>query len=163
MSNWVCYLISSLITNQTYIGATNNFEKRLNKHNYGKGAKKTKGQKWIPIVVISGFHHKNACLSFEAGWKRLAKTRSNIKLQPINILSSQNITYISTDTRWNRIVDLLFFIHNVTLIDTKYKLNHNYIHPLCIPFNLTINIYAEDIISILPWPFFIECKNIIFN
>lgn len=153
MADWVCYFIASLNTNQTYIGATNNFEKRLGKHNSGRGAKKTMGQKWIPYIVVTGFHHKCACLSFEAGWKRLATTRANTKLELFNLLN-YNLSYIK-DTRWNRILDLLFFIHHVTLLDTKYMLNYHVIHPINTP-ELTINIYAEDIVSDLPWPYFIK-------
>jgi len=132
---WSCYLICSLDTNQTYIGATNNFQKRLDKHNSGKGAKKTKGQTWIPYVVIDGFHHKNACLSFESGWKRLARTRSNKKLNGICTMTEQSITYLTYDTKWNRIIDLLYFFYHVTLIGTKYRMNcrdYGQINNLCL-------------------------------
>ena len=39
----------------TYVGWTNNFKKRLQLHNSGKGAKFTRGRKWILI-----FKKKNA-------------------------------------------------------------------------------------------------------
>lgn len=156
---WCCYFIASLHNNQTYIGATDNFVKRLNKHNTGKGAKKTRGQTWIPYVIISGFHHKNACLSFESGWKRLAKTRSNKKLDGINLMTSQRLSYIGSDTRWNRILDLLFFLYTVTLEGTKYRMNYFNTAP---PQQLIINIYAEDIVSVLPWPYYVSCNDIIF-
>ena len=36
-------------TNKTYVGYTNNLNLRLLKHNSNKGAKSTKGYKWILI------------------------------------------------------------------------------------------------------------------
>ena len=33
----------------TYVGYTNNLEKRLKLHNIGKGAKFTRGRKWVLI------------------------------------------------------------------------------------------------------------------
>ena len=36
-------------TTKTYVGFTNNIAERLKKHNSNKGAKSTKGYKWIVI------------------------------------------------------------------------------------------------------------------
>lgn len=158
MCNWVCYLITSLDSNCTYIGSSNNQPKRLETHNCGKGAKYTRGETWIPIVVISGFHHKNACLSFESNWKKLSKRRNNSRLYFINEMCNTNYGY-TTDTKWNRIMDLLFFMHNFTLLDTKFRLNYDIRHPLYQPDNLTISIFMEDWIKDLPWPHFVICEN----
>uniref|UniRef100_A0A6C0CAU5 GIY-YIG domain-containing protein n=1 Tax=viral metagenome TaxID=1070528 RepID=A0A6C0CAU5_9ZZZZ len=155
---WVCYLIYSLDTNQTYIGSSNNFLKRLTNHNRGKGAKRTKGQTWIPYIVITGFHHKNACLSFESGWKRLTYNRSNTRLEMINIMANTDLTY-TTLPKWNRILDLLYFLHNVTLLDTKFKINYDIQHIVNQPEGLKIIIFAEDVMSEIPWPYFISIKN----
>ena len=160
--NWVCYCIFSLDSNDTYIGSTNNFEKRLNAHNNNdlsikrKGAKRTKGQTWIPLLIISRFHHKNACLSFEAGWKRLSMRRVNTRLFSINQMTNNNLQYTS-NTKWNRVIDLLYFVYNTTLLDTKFKLNYDMRHPLFQYPDLTLNVFSEGPwICSLPWPAFIS-------
>jgi predicted GIY-YIG superfamily endonuclease len=155
---WVCYMIASLDSNDTYIGSSNDQPKRLYNHNRsGKyGAKRTRGQTWIPIVVISGFSSKNSCLSFEAGWKRLAKSRSNKKLCFINMMSNNSLKYDIKDPRFNRILDLLYFVHNFTFMENKFKINHSMKHDVCIPGTLRLNIFLEEWIKQLPWPFFIK-------
>jgi len=155
---WVCYLIYTIDGNQTYVGSSNNFLKRLNNHNTGRGAKRTKGQMWIPCVVVTGFHHKNACLSFESNWKRLTHRRSNVRLELINIMTKMNLKY-TTVSRWNRVLDLLYFLHNVTLLDTKYKLNHSVDHIVNEPEGLKIVMFAEDFMVDFPWPHFVTIKN----
>ena len=163
MCDWVCYLIMSLDSNETYVGSSNNQPKRLQNHNNNdpnikrRGAKRTRGRTWIPILIVSGFHHKNACLSFEAGWKRLSKKRNNQRLFYINDMTNNSFRY-GQDTRWNRIMDLLYFVHNFTFLDTKFCLNYDIKHPVNQPENMTINIFMEDWISELPWPHFIEVK-----
>lgn len=160
MSDWVCYLIMSLDSNCTYIGSSNNQPKRLDDHNKNdpnttrKGAKCTRGQTWVPIIVISGFHHKNACLSFEAGWKKLSRKRNNQRLYLINEMTNSNYCY-TQDTKWNRIMDLLYFVHNFTLLDTKFRLNYDIRHPVYQPEELSIKIFMEDWIKDLPWPHFV--------
>jgi predicted GIY-YIG superfamily endonuclease len=154
----------SVDSNDTYVGSSNNQPKRLNNHNNNDpsikrvGAKRTRGQTWTPVIVISGFHHKNACLSFEAGWKRLARRRSNKRLKLINEMVGINLCY-SSDTRWNRIMDLIFFVHNFTLIDTKFMINYDIRHPIFQPEELIINVFIEDSIKKLPWPHFISIKD----
>ena len=156
MCDWICYLIYSLSSNCTYIGSTNNFPKCLFTHNRGKGAKYTRCNiPWIPIVTITGFHHKNACLSFEAGWKKLSKNRTNERIAPINIMTNSSYKY-TNDTKYNRIIDLLYFVHNFTLLDTKFKLNHSIKYPVNNPDELAIAIYMEDWIKDFPWPHFIS-------
>lgn len=163
MADWVCYLLMSLDSNDTYIGSTNNPTRRLNNHNNNnnnikrRGAKRTRGQTWIPILIVTGFHHKNACLSFEAGWKKLAKKRNNNRLIILNTMIEQELTY-SQDTKWNRIMDLLYFTHHFTLLDTHFRINYDMRHPLCQPEQLTINVFMEDWICRLPWPHFISSQ-----
>ena len=50
--------------NKTYVGYTNNLENRLNKHNSNKGAKSTKGYKWL-LIYSKKFKTKNEAMSFE--------------------------------------------------------------------------------------------------
>ena len=163
MCDWLCYLIMSLDSNSTYIGSTNNIKNRLNAHNNNdpnikrKGAKRTRGQTWIPILIISGFYHKNACLSFESGWKKLSKKRNNQRLYFINQMTSSNFSY-TNDPKWNRIMDLLYFVHNFTYIGTKFMINYDVRHPINQPDKLKIKIFMEDWIKDLPWPYFIMVK-----
>lgn len=163
MSDWVCYLLMSLDSNCTYIGSSNNQPKRLNAHNNANprikrvGARCTRGQTWVPILIISGFHHKRACLSFESGWKRLSKRRKAERLELINDMCELDLCY-GGDTKYNRIMDLLYFMHNFTLLDTKFKLNWDNKCEVNSPEGLTINIFMEEWIADLPWPYFVESK-----
>jgi len=45
------YMLKSISPSvkKTYVGYTNNLESRLTKHNNNKGAKSTKGYKWVLI------------------------------------------------------------------------------------------------------------------
>ena len=45
----------------TYVGWTNNLKKRLQLHNSGKGAKFTRGRKWILIFKKKCFQKKMPC------------------------------------------------------------------------------------------------------
>ena len=49
---------------KTYVGYTNNLELRLTKHNNNKGAKSTKGYKWL-LIYSKKFKSKNEAMSFE--------------------------------------------------------------------------------------------------
>lgn len=161
MCDWVCYLIFSLDSNETYIGSSNNQPKRLNNHNNNNsdikrtGAKRTRGKLWVPLIIISGFIDSKSCLSFEAGWKRLAKKRNNGRLSFINVMSKSQLSY-TKNTKWNRIMDLLYFCHNFTHYESKFKLNHDMRHPLAQPPIMTVNVFFEKWMIDLPWPYFIQ-------
>lgn len=152
MADWCCYLIRCLDNNQTYIGATNNFPKRLATHNRGKGAKATKGRTWIPVVTV-GFFDKRSCLSFESGWKRLCRRRTADRL--IGLTSQSRHVGYNDDPAWNRIMDLLYFTHNTTFIGTKFMINYDDRHPLFTTF-YTVTWYFEPIVRKLPWPYFVS-------
>jgi predicted GIY-YIG superfamily endonuclease len=160
MCDWVCYLITALEGNATYIGSTNNFERRLNNHNNNNpkikriGAKYTRGKTWMPILIISGFENKNSCLSFESGWKRLSKRRHNKRLYYINEMSNNNFCY-GNDVKWNRIMDLLYFVHHFTYLNSKFKINYDFKHLINQPEQLTIYIFMETWIKDLVWPYFV--------
>ena len=53
---------------KTYVGYTNNLDLRLNKHNSNKGAKSTKGYKWL-LIYSKKFKTKNEAMSFEYNLK----------------------------------------------------------------------------------------------
>ena len=62
---------------KTYVGYTNNLDLRLNKHNSNKGAKSTKGYKWI-LIYSKKFKTKNEAMSFEYSLKNNNKLRKEI-------------------------------------------------------------------------------------
>ena len=70
-NEWYVYLIKN--NNCTYVGATNNTERRIKKHNgeLSGGAKYTasKGSGWKYICIISGFDTKINALRFEWAFK----------------------------------------------------------------------------------------------
>ena len=49
---------------KSYVGYTNNLKLRLDKHNSNKGAKSTKGYKWI-LIYSKKFKSKNEAMSYE--------------------------------------------------------------------------------------------------
>jgi len=50
--------------NKTYVGYTNNLLARLDKHNSNKGAKSTKGYKWL-LIYSKKFKSKSKAMSYE--------------------------------------------------------------------------------------------------
>ena len=62
---------------KTYVGYTNNVEKRLEKHNSNKGAKSTKGYKWL-LIYSKKFKSKNEAMSYEYKLKNNQKLRKKI-------------------------------------------------------------------------------------
>ncbi len=73
------YLIKTVkgFLNKSYVGYTNNFNKRLDNHNTNKGAKSTKGYKW-QLVYKKMFYSKNKALSFEYVLKKDRKERTKL-------------------------------------------------------------------------------------
>ena len=65
------YLIKTLdgFLNKSYVGYTNNIEKRLHRHNSNLGARSTMGYKW-EIIYKKRFYSKNKALSFEYKLKK---------------------------------------------------------------------------------------------
>ena len=70
------YLIKTLegFVKKSYVGYTNNLNKRINSHNSNTGAKSTKGYKW-EIVYKKKFYSKKKALSFEYKLKKNRKQR----------------------------------------------------------------------------------------
>ena len=63
--------------NKTYVGYTIDLMSRLNKHNSNKGAKATKGYKWL-LIYSKKFKTKNEAMSFEYKLKNNRKLRKEI-------------------------------------------------------------------------------------
>ncbi len=74
------YLIITRRLNRyiTYVGYTNNIVKRVNLHNSSKGAKFTKGSKWI-LIFKKKFNTKNIAMKEEYKLKKNYKLRNYLK------------------------------------------------------------------------------------
>ena len=78
--SYFVYVISSDQNSKiiTYVGYTNNLERRLNLHNTGKGAKFTRGRRW-KIIYTEKYATKNEAKSREYYIKKNRKFRNLIK------------------------------------------------------------------------------------
>ena len=65
------YLIKSVssVRPKSYVGYTSDINKRIKKHNENKGAKSTKGYKWI-LIYKKKFKTKNEAMSYEFKLKK---------------------------------------------------------------------------------------------
>tara|TARA_Y100001970_G_scaffold242988_1_gene307882 strand:+ start:329 stop:574 length:246 start_codon:yes stop_codon:yes gene_type:complete len=74
------YLITTKIKNRTisYVGYTNDVNKRLKLHNNSKGAKFTRGRKW-KLVYYKRYNNKNLAMKQEYKLKKNYKLRNKIK------------------------------------------------------------------------------------
>jgi predicted GIY-YIG superfamily endonuclease len=93
----ICYCIQNTNKNKTYIGATNDFSRRIRQHNgiISGGAKSTKGDKWAPIIHISGFIDRHQLLRFEWFWKHCYKSNTRGVFKRIEMLE-----YLLKKTEW---------------------------------------------------------------
>ena len=62
----------------SYVGYTNNLRKRLAKHNASKGAKFTRGRKWIMAYSVS-YDSKSKAMREEYKLKKNYKLRNKLK------------------------------------------------------------------------------------
>jgi len=71
LSSHFVYLIGSKSNNKliTYVGYTNNLEKRLNLHNNSKGAKFTRGRRWF-LICKKNYKSKSIALKEEYKLKK---------------------------------------------------------------------------------------------
>ena len=67
---------------KTYVGYTNNLNLRLAKHNSNKGAKSTKGYKWI-LIYSKKFKSKNSAMSYEYKLKKDKVLRNELLIKSI--------------------------------------------------------------------------------
>ena len=66
------------IKSVTYVGYTNNLKKRINLHNLGKGAKFTRGRRWI-LIYKEKYKSKKEAISREYYIKNNRTLRNKIK------------------------------------------------------------------------------------
>ena len=64
----------------SYVGYTNNYKQRINKHNSSKGAKFTRGRKW-KLAYIKSYKSKSIAMKEEHKLKKNIKLRNMIKLK----------------------------------------------------------------------------------
>ena len=67
----------------TYVGYTNNLQKRIALHNSGNGAKFTRGRKWI-LIYKEKFKSKKEAISREYYIKKNRRLRNKIKNENFN-------------------------------------------------------------------------------
>ena len=80
---YVYMLKSKGIKSVTYVGYTNNLKKRLTLHNTSKGAKFTRGRKWI-LIYKEKFKSKKEAISREYYIKNNRSLRNKIKNENFN-------------------------------------------------------------------------------
>ena len=76
----------------TYVGYTKNLHKRLDLHNQSKGAKYTKGKKWI-IIYKKLYKNKSLAMKYEYQLKKNRIKRNNIKFSYLK--KNENINFTS--------------------------------------------------------------------
>ena len=76
---YYAYMLKSISPgiNKTYVGYTNNLDNRLHKHNSNKGAKSTKGYKWL-LIYNKKFKTKGEAMSYEYKLKKNRIKRKEI-------------------------------------------------------------------------------------
>jgi len=118
MDEWSCYIIKN--RNYTYVGVSNNVEKRLRAHNgeIKGGAKYTtsKGKGWKHICIIRGFPTKIESLQFEWALKHVPPKAGGIenRIKKLEILLNKK--------RWTSKAPLSETMPlTVEWIDIKYK------------------------------------------
>ena len=86
MMYYVYMLKSKSIKPVTYVGYTKNLKKRILLHNSGKGAKFTRGRKWI-LIYKEKFNSKKEAISREYYIKNNRLIRNKIKNENLYITS----------------------------------------------------------------------------
>ena len=80
MPFFVYLIVSNLKKNKkiSYVGYTNNLEKRLSLHNSGKGAKFTRGKKW-KLVYYKKYDSRSIAMRNEFLLKKNYRLRKKLK------------------------------------------------------------------------------------
>ena len=86
MSYYVYMLKSKGSKPITYVGYTNNLNKRIKLHNHGKGAKFTRGRSWS-LIYKEHFKSKKEAISREYYIKNNKTLRNKIKNENFNFTS----------------------------------------------------------------------------
>ena len=72
---WFVYWLQDKYTNKTYIGKTNDLDRRLRQHNgeLSGGARATHGSEWTRVCHVKGFPDEKSALQFEWAWKHYSR------------------------------------------------------------------------------------------
>ena len=82
--NYYVYMLKSEGKKRvTYVGYTNNLKQRIILHNLGKGAKFTRGRKWM-LIYKEKFNSKKEAISREYYIKNNRLLRNKIKNENLN-------------------------------------------------------------------------------
>jgi len=109
------YILREINGNRTYVGYTNNLDRRIRQHNgeIKGGAKYTQGKKWEYAAYISGFPNNIIALQFEWKLKHSGIKYSGMKgrLESLKtILQLEKLT--SNSTINNNELNIELFIRN---------------------------------------------------
>ena len=77
------YMILASDSSVSYVGYTNNLNKRIDFHNSGKGAKFTRGRKW-KLIYKKSYSSKIEAMKNEYIFKKNLTKRNKIKLKYLN-------------------------------------------------------------------------------
>ena len=86
MNFYVYMLKSKGIKSLTYVGYTNNLTRRIKLHNSGKGAKFTRGRKWV-LIYKEILTSKEEAISREYYIKNNRTLRNKIKNEHLNFIT----------------------------------------------------------------------------
>lgn len=97
---WVVYLVRCS-DNSLYCGISNDFERRLEEHNFGKGAKYTNSRGPVKLVGISPKMKKSEALKLEYQIKRTATEKKIDELKEIGlrILIKRDLQILTSEIR----------------------------------------------------------------
>ncbi len=86
MNYYVYMLKSKSIKPITYVGYTVDLKKRISQHNSGKGAKFTRGRKWM-LIYKETYKSKNKAISREYYIKNNRALRNKLKNENLNTIT----------------------------------------------------------------------------
>jgi putative endonuclease len=83
------YMLLNCKNNVTYVGYTNNIDKRLSLHNKSKGAKFTRGRHWV-LIYIEKHQTKKIAMKREYLLKKNRTLRYKIKMEYLNKINENS-------------------------------------------------------------------------
>ena len=86
MNFFVYMLRSKSVKPVTYVGYTKDLKQRINLHNSGKGAKFTRGRKWV-LIYKEKFKSKKEAISREYYIKNNRSLRNKLKNENFNFIT----------------------------------------------------------------------------
>ncbi|ARF09955.1 GIY-YIG nuclease [Indivirus ILV1] len=109
---YYCYLLYSTKKKRTYIGITNNLQKRLKKHNSHKGAKSTHTAiDWFYHTIVGEFIDRGSAQSFEWHWKHIINYKKKcVKTKTGLINKMRRLVYLLIDSKWNNINIIIYTV-----------------------------------------------------